>query len=69
MPRNVHQIKPNIVTYRGHTIKLTHRPKVNDWQYHITYHIPLTLSDHAPRYEQALAQAKQEIDALMEKQV
>lgn len=67
MSRSVRQLKPTEVVYRGYTIKLTHRPKINDWQYHITYHIPLTLSDHAPRYEQALTQAKAEIDTLVDK--
>lgn len=61
----VTQLRPTTVTYKGYTITLKHRPKINDWTYTVTYNIPLRLSDHSPRYDTALNQAKAEIDALV----
>lgn len=63
-PDDVTRLHPNEVTYKGYHIKLTHRPKTNDWTYTIVHHIPLKLSYHAPRYDTALTQAKAEIDRL-----
>lgn len=66
--RKVEQLKPTEVKYRGKTIKLKHRPKINDWQYIVTHNIPLTLTNHAPRYDTALEMAKADIDAVLDKQ-
>ena len=68
MSTNVKKLLPTSVNYRGHTIELTHRKNVNDWTYSILYHIPLRMSDKAPRYDTALAQAKADIDALIDAQ-
>lgn len=61
---NVKKLHQTNVTYRGHAIKLTHRPDTNDWKYSITYHLPMILSNYEPRYDTALRKAKQEIDAI-----
>lgn len=66
--RKVAQLHPTTVTYRNHIITLKHRPKTNDWTYTVTHNIPLTLSNHAPRYETALNAAKAEIDQVLDKQ-
>lgn len=63
-PNGVTKLQPTNVTYKGYHIRLTHRPKTNDWQYKIIHTIPLTLTNHAPRYDTALTQAKAEIDRL-----
>ena len=63
-PSDVAQLHPTNVTYKGYHIKLTHRPKTNDWTYSIIHNIPLTLSHHAPRYSTALKQARDEIDRI-----
>lgn len=56
---------PTTVDYKGHTIKLTHRPRTNDWQYEVKHHRTITLKNQAPRYEAALKQAQTDIDILM----
>lgn len=57
-------LNPKEVRYKGYLIKLTHRPKTNDWSYSITAQLQMKLSDKSPRYATALAQAKSDIDAL-----
>lgn len=64
--RNVAKLHPNTVNYRDHTIKLTHRPKINDWSYTVTHTRTLNLTNHAPRYDTALAAAKHDIDILLD---
>jgi hypothetical protein len=61
-------LHPKRVTYRDHVITLTHRPRVNDWQYHIEHTRTIVLSNIAPRYDAALKAAKQDIDIIMGKQ-
>lgn len=68
MSAKVTQLQPNTVKYKGYIIKLTHRPKTNDWTYSINVDLPLTLSNKAPRYQTALSQAKAEIDKIIEHQ-
>lgn len=57
-------LHPTEVQYKGHTIKMTHRPGTNDWVYEVTHTRTLKLSQHAPRYETALRMAKRDIDIL-----
>ena len=57
-------LHPEKVKYRDHVITLTHRTKTNDWTYSITHTRTITLKNKAPRYDAALALAKQEIDIL-----
>lgn len=57
-------LHPTRVEYKGHTIKLTHRVKVNDWTYEIKHTRTIVLKNHAPRYDTALSAAKNDIDAL-----
>lgn len=63
--RNVTQLQPTTVTYKDHTIKLTHRPRINDWTYTVSHTRTITLSDHAPLYSAALRAAKRDIDVLL----
>lgn len=64
MSASVRQIRPQYVEYKGHKIKLTHRPALNDWTYTFTHTHTMTISDHYPRYDTALKHAQQSIDAL-----
>lgn len=63
--QKVTKLHPNEVTYRDHVITLTHRPRVNDWQYSITHTRTIVLSNFAPRYETALKAAQLDIDILL----
>lgn len=58
-------LHPTSVEYKGHTIKLTHRIKTNDWTYEVRHTRTITLKNNAPRYETALKQAKRDIDILV----
>ena len=65
MSRTVQPLHAPKVQYRAHTIKLTHRPKTNDWKYSVSHTRTITLTNHAPRYESALKQAMKDIDNLL----
>ena len=58
-------LQPREVEYKGHTIRLTHRPKINDWTYEVIHTRTVRLSNHAPRYGAALDHAKAMIDNLV----
>lgn len=60
-------LHPTEVQYKGHTIKMTHRAVTNDWVYEVLHTRTIKLSQHAPRYETALKQAKRDIDILTQK--
>lgn len=57
-------LHPTEVEHNGHTIKLTHRPKINDWTYEVVITRKIRLSNSHPRYETALSHAKADIDAM-----
>lgn len=63
--RNVEQLHPATVTYKDHTIKLTHRPRINDWTYTVSHTRTITLTNHAPRYDSAVRAAQHDIDVLL----
>lgn len=63
--RKVAALQPTEVTYKQHTIRLTHRPKTNDWQYTYTHTRTRTYTNVFPRYDTALKHAQQEIDILV----
>jgi len=63
--RNVQRLHPTTVTYKDHTIKLTHRPKTNDWTYTVSHTRTITLTNHAPRYDTALRHAQHDIDLML----
>ena len=65
MPAPVTPLHPTEVHYRDHVITLTHRPKVNDWQYSVEHTRTIVLRNVAPRYETALKAAKLDIDILL----
>lgn len=64
MSARVRQLQPEQVQYKGYTITLTHRPKINDWTYSFTHTHTMTISNTYPRYETALKHAKKSIDIL-----
>ena len=61
---NVQPIKPQEVVHKGHTIKLIHRPKTNDWRYEFTITREHTITNIARTYDNALTCAKSDIDNL-----
>lgn len=65
MSNKVAKLQPTEVTYKNHTIRLTHRPRTNDWQYSFTRTRTITIRNAHPRYDTALKHAQQEIDILL----
>lgn len=61
----VSKLHPERVTYRDHSITLRYRPKTNDWSYKFVHTTTMTINNHAPRYETAVAAAKKDIDNLV----
>ena len=61
MPK-IAQLHKTKIQYRGQTIKLTHRPKVNDWKYEIILSRVIRISDTQVRYGAAVEAAKTAID-------
>ena len=62
----IKQLHPTTIPSRDHTIKLTHRPRINDWSYSIIHTRTIELTSHAPRYDRALEAAKRDIDILLD---
>lgn len=61
---NVATINPTQVQYKGHTIRMTYRPRTNDWEYIVRVQRTVTLRNRSANYNTALAHAKKDIDAI-----
>lgn len=64
-PDNVTNLHPEEVTYRDHTITLTLRPRLNDWQYTFEHTNTITISSVTPTYNGAITEAQRQIDLLI----
>lgn len=65
---NVHTLPTHptrTIIYRDIEIVFTHRPDLNDWQYHFIRQIPFTYTEHFPRLERAITEAKARVDRVL----
>ena len=64
---HINSAKEQVLSYKGHTIHINHRPEVNDFEYSFTHTRTLKFSGHASHYDACVGKATKNVDALITK--